>query len=449
MFPIWRFQLKEAQTAISQGKLEEALRIVQREKLENYGPGGQLQQEIAQAFATRGVNQAIARDFNAAWADLKQALEIAGETSHYQQAKTTVLGAELAAVQQSWQAGDFRQAWTRIEILEKRQLAGFNVQALKEVSRRLDSARKLAARGKFAEAEEQYVAADAIRGDLASVKILYEQCRLHHQRSQQLEEQLHRALGAEDWSAVLLAADQLLAIAPEFHLARDARRRAWGEVGANIGETNAYQPKPVIPADDADAGPRAPRFILWIDAVGGYLVCLGDELILGQAQPHGEADIPLQADISRKHLRLKRDSGGYLLEPFAPVQVNGKSIAATVLLHDGDIIELGSAVRMKFCKPHALSASAKLEFISRHRTQPFTDAVVLMAESCVLGPKSQNHVHCRQWSGDVVFFRQQDELFCRGMESLEVDGVLSEGRCKLNWNSSIAGDTFAMKLEPL
>lgn len=448
MFPIWRFQLKEAQTAISQGRLADALAIVRRDKLAEYGPGGQLQQELAQAFANRGIKQAEERDFNAAWADLQQAGEIAGETSHFQQAKATLMAAELAAVQQAWLAGDFRQAWSRIEGLEKRQLAGLNVQALKEVSRRLDSARKLAARGKFAEAEEQYAAADAIRGDLPSVGVLHEHCRQHRAQSQQLEEQLHRALGAENWSMVLAVADQLLALAPEFHLARDARRRAWGEVGASIGETNAYAPKQSAAVEE-DAVPRAPRFILWIDAVGGYLVCLGDELILGQAQPHGEADIPLQADISRKHLRLKRDSGGYLLEPFAPVQVNGKSIAATILLHDGDIIELGSAVRMKFCKPHALSASAKLEFLSRHRTQPFTDAVLLMAESCVIGPKSQNHVQCRQWPGDVVFFRQQDELFCRAMESLEVDGVLSEGRCKLNWNSSIAGDTFAMKLEPL
>ena len=44
---------------------------------------------------------------------------------------------------------------------------------------------------------------------------------------------------------------------------------------------------------------------------------------------------------------------------------------------------------------HVLSASARLEMVSRHRTQPHVDGILLMAESCVLGPKWQNHVVCR------------------------------------------------------
>src|SRR4051812_28217327 len=51
------------------------------------------------------------------------------------------------------------------------------------------------------------------------------------------------------------------------------------------------------------------RFMLWMDAVGGYLVCLGDEIVIGQSTPGSSADIALQADISRKHAKITRVSG--------------------------------------------------------------------------------------------------------------------------------------------
>ena len=45
------------------------------------------------------------------------------------------------------------------------------------------------------------------------------------------------------------------------------------------------------PAAEA-AGPRG-RFLLWVDGVGGYLVCMDDRIVLGRAGPDSHADIPL------------------------------------------------------------------------------------------------------------------------------------------------------------
>ena len=70
-----------------------------------------------------------------------------------------------------------------------------------------------------------------------------------------------------------------------------------------------------------------------------------------------------------------------------------------------------------------------------------------MAESCVLGPNRQNHVICRDWKSDVVLFRQDDRLFCRAMDSFEVDGHLCDGRGQVNLNSHIHGEDFSMSLE--
>ncbi len=72
-------------------------------------------------------------------------------------------------------------------------------------------------------------------------------------------------------------------------------------------------PSPVTPAPvragrgrKGEPGPKG-RFLVWVDTVGGYLVCLDDEVILGQAGPNSQADVPLMGDLSRNHATLVRD----------------------------------------------------------------------------------------------------------------------------------------------
>jgi hypothetical protein len=203
-------------------------------------------------------------------------------------------------------------------------------------------------------------------------------------------------------------------------------------------------------ADGEEAGgPRKPRFLLWVDGVGGFLVCLGDEIVCGQATTGTTVDVPILADISRRHVRIRREGEAYVLEPLHATRLEGRPVQTKTLLSDGDEIELGTGVRLRFRQPHALSGSARLEFVSRHRTQPYADGVLLMAESCVLGPQWQNHVVCRDWSRDVVLYRQDDELYCRAMDSLEIDGRLCDGRGRLDGNSHVVGSDFSMSLEEL
>ena len=139
-----------------------------------------------------------------------------------------------------------------------------------------------------------------------------------------------------------------------------------------------------------DAKP-AERFMLWIDAVGGYWVCMADALIVGQPGTGG-ADIPLLADISSRHARIRRDGEGYLIDAFREVRVDGRSVEATDLLGNGSRIEIGPSVKLEIRRSHPLSITARLDFLSRHRTQPPADAVLLLADACVLGPKPNSHV---------------------------------------------------------
>jgi hypothetical protein len=454
MFPPWRFKLREAQVALEQGRLEEAARLVADGELAQYLPVRQLQSQIATQMARRALERAAAGDIPAGWTDLDTARDLAGESADWTQLRQAVAEVAMGDIVHHLRAGDFPGATSRLDALERRKIPGMPLQSLLEVTRRLDSARKLSARGKFAEALEQLAAAETLRPDLRLIAELKLQCQQKSEKARQLTEHLHAALAGSDWTKVLAVATELLELAPENRVARDARKRAWAQVGERIGDsrslgdTQHWAGTPESAGKTNNDAPRGARFMLWIDAVGGYLVCLGSDIIVGQAHPNAKVDVPIQADISRRHIKIRREGEGYVLEPLAPkVTLDDKPLSGPALLSDGAEILLNDAVRLRFRKPHVLSASARLDVLTGHRTQPFADGVLLMAESCVLGPKWQNHVVCRDWGGDVVLYRQDERIFCRAMESIEIDGRLHDGRGPVKPGSQVLGTDFSMTLE--
>ena len=132
--------------------------------------------------------------------------------------------------------------------------------------------------------------------------------------------------------------------------------------------------------------------MLWVDAVGGYWVCLDDVVVLGQPVPGAAVDVPILGDISSRHAIIRRDGEGYLVEAIRDVLLDGKPVRKAATLCDGARLQLGERVRLRFRRPHALSATARLDFESHHRTQPSADGVLLMGDTCVLGPKPHSHV---------------------------------------------------------
>ena len=193
----------------------------------------------------------------------------------------------------------------------------------------------------------------------------------------------------------------------------------------------------------------AQRFLLWIDAVGGYLVCLGDEVSIGQPVCVGTIDVPILGDLSSVHARIKREGEGYLIRAVSNVCVDGRAVDGAALLSDGNIIQLGAHVRLVFRRPHALSNTARLDFVSRHRTQPLADGIVLMGDTCVLGPKPHSHIVCRQWTDEIILCHRDKGLFCRGPGELEIDGRKFFDQAKITKSSRIAGERFALCLEEI
>jgi FHA domain len=191
------------------------------------------------------------------------------------------------------------------------------------------------------------------------------------------------------------------------------------------------------------------RLLLWVDAVGGFFVCQGNEIRLGQAVPDATVEVPLLADLSRHHATIRRDEEGYTIEPLRDVRLNHDRIKSVSWINDGSLIELGPALQMRFRRPHPLSATARLDFVSNHRTQPSAAAILLMADTCVLGPGEGNHVVCRSWPHEVVLHRQHGGLVCRSATPVEIDGRRYTQGGPLTLRSRVIGEDFSFSLEEI
>ncbi len=129
--------------------------------------------------------------------------------------------------------------------------------------------------------------------------------------------------------------------------------------------------------------------------------------------------------------------------------MGGRPVDPTELLTDGSRIEIGRGVKLQLRRTHPLSLTARLDFLSRHRTQPPADAVLLLADSCVLGPKPHSHIVCRDWTREVILFRHEEKLYCHATGRFEIDGVACKNRGQLQANSRVSGEGFSFSLEPV
>jgi hypothetical protein len=318
---------------------------------------------------------------------------------------------------------------------------------LEEAAKGWTTAKEQAGRGEFAQAIQS---AGRVRKLLPGRTGALEQFVAHleqqHQTFSALLVQLHEAAERRDWREVVRLSEQVLAIAPQHLEARKARARAWRVLEP---QTVASAPHRVEPVEEA-AARAAPeqRFLLWIDGVGGYLVCLGNRVTLGQATPDAYVDIPLFADVSRIHASLTRDTEGYVLEATRPVQVNSQMVDRA-LLQSGDRVTLGASCQIQFRQPVPVSASARLDLVSGHRLPLTVDGVLLMADTLVLGPGSQVHVAMPDTQQPIIFYRHKECLGIRHAGNMNIDGQRCAERGLLRPNSTITGDDFALTIEPV
>jgi hypothetical protein len=307
------------------------------------------------------------------------------------------------------------------------------------------AAREQAGRGEFAQALQTCERiAHYVRADNPAFRSFREDLEKRHRRFSGLLVALHEAATRKQWKDVVELSEEVLAVAPQHLEARKARARAWRAIEPEtVSSVNRCATATVEPA------PRtSPRFLLWVDGVGGFLVCLGNQAAIGQATPDSTVEIPLFADVSRIHARLTRESEGYLLEAVRPVLRNGEPFEKGPL-HSGDRITMGATCQMQFRLPTPVSASARLDLVSGHRLALSVDAVLLMADTLVLGPGEQSHVVMPDLDKPIVLFRQRDGLGVRYPGAFKIDGTRVQDRGSLGTCASVSGDEFAFAVEPV
>src|SRR5262249_19739938 len=96
-----------------------------------------------------------------------------------------------------------------------------------------------------------------------------------------------------------------------------------------------------------------------------------------------------------------------------------------------------------------VSTSVRLDITSGHRLQLAVDAVLLMADTLVLGPDANAHVVMPDLAQSIVLFRQKDGLGIRHAGSFQIDGHRCTDRGTRGASSTLSGDDFALAVEPL
>jgi hypothetical protein len=212
-------------------------------------------------------------------------------------------------------------------------------------------------------------------------------------------------------------------------------------------------PEPLPGVTGLDDGPAPPplpkRFLLWVDGVGGYLVCLAPRVTFGQATADGPVDVPLFADVSRLHAEISRDGEGYVVESGKCVLVNGKEVTRGVLA-PGDRVTLGATCQFLFTRPVPVSSTARLELTSGHRLPTAVDGVLLMGNELMLGPGPQAHVALPAVTKPVLIYRSKDGLGVRVPGGpFRVDDRPFTDRAPLPLPAVVTADSFTFAVEPV
>jgi tetratricopeptide (TPR) repeat protein len=439
---------RQAQEALKNGRLEDAQRILAQPNARDQKGHAELAAKLAQAFVQRGERRLKEDDTEAAWRDLLEAEQLHTDDKSARQLRVALSRLGMAETRALLHAGELTRAEETIAKLQSRGLRLPEFKVLDESVKDWQRARDKAGQGEFATATE---IVDKVRRRLYTSYRALEEFRSDLEvRQQKFAAQRNRLLEAADagrWREVVEIAEQVLAVAPEHAEARKLRSRAW----------TALEPEtlPVaLPAskaseDDVVCDGLPGRFLLWIDGVGGYLVCLNSRITFGHAGGESHVDVPLVADVSRLHASLSRDAEGYVLEAVKPIQVNGQTLTRATL-RPGDRVTVGASCQFQFHQPVPVSTTARLDLVSGHRLSLTVDGILLMADTLVLGSGPQVHINVPDLKKkDIVLFRHKDGVGIRHDGNLLVDGRKSPPRGVLGPNATVTGPEVSFTIEPV
>lgn len=498
----WRIVLRQAEESARAGRFDEALALIARPDVTDHRQAVHLRGRLAQELVERATRRAKADDMTGALSDLDAAERYGVAPDKLATARLEVAERAVDEVRSEFEAGEPARVVQRVDKLAHHKVSGPALRRLRDAADAWQKAIDELRRGEFGVASEGFDRAERLASGAGSSALAAARRDLEtrHKAAHPKVERLYSALASGQsqgaWSEILAAAESVLEVLPEHPAAKQARQRAWQQIsainpsatlpgrspspplghaaGAKGLETQGIvfldqTERPEPPARDARkfqlrvASPRGAEFageggangagaghrvLLWADTIGGFLVCMSDRIVIGRAGPDGVADVQVLGDLSRSHATLIRDGDGYVVRAHHPTFINGRQIEQAPL-RDGDVIRLGSSVELEFRQPSPVSATARLGILSRHRLPLAVDSVILMAETCIVGPSKQSHILAPDLDAPVVLYRQGKALWCRAPGEFDVDGRNCASRAPLTNKSHVKGRNFSFSLEPV
>lgn len=432
--------LRQAQDALKNGLLDDALRLLNQPAVKGNKRGGELVQQLGGALIERGERHLRQEDPVAAWNDLIKVEQLGLTDVRMNQLRQALTRLGLAEMRALLEAGEPSRAAEVGAQLRERGVRQVELEPMEEAAKDWAAAIELAERGEFAQAGPRIERARRLLPDCPTLDAKQREVSDREAAVNALLLSLHGAAAEKNWREVLALAERILTLAPQHAETRRVRGQAWKSLEPPTLVTSSPRRKSEEPA----AAPN--RFLLWIDGIGGYLICLDNRVTFGQASVDANVDVPIFAELSRHHATLTRDAEGYLLEGLRTIQVNGKQVDKATLRHS-DRVTLGSSCQFQFLQPVGVSASARLDIVSKHRLRLAVDGVLLMADTLVLGPGTKVHVSVPDLKENVVLYRQKDAVGIRCPGNFTINGQAFRDRGVLEPGALAAGENFSLTLE--
>jgi len=451
MFGLAWLTLRQVREALRAGRLEEAARLLNQASTRDHRRTWQLRQELVRRYIERAERHLRQDAVNPAWDDLRQAKLWGPNDPAVEQLQQKLVRLGVAEARAALEIGRPGRAAEALARLRDRGVTRDELHPLDEAARSWLLARELADAGDFATALMQVQQIyKVLPPPTPGLDEFHDQLLQRQQQYQRGMLGLHEARRERRWREVVQWADQVLAVAPQAVEPRKARGDAWRSIEP---ESTQSAPPPALTTNSSGTPLVESRFglprriLLWIDGVGGYLICLSSRVTLGQATGDAPVDVPLLADVSRLHATLSRDNEGYLMEAARPVLVNGRS-QTRAILQPNDRLTLGNSCQFLFQKPVPVSSTARLEMVSGHRLPVSVNAVLLMADSLVLGAEGPAHIVLPECEKTLILYRSKDGLGLRFSGEFFIDEKKHKDNGLLGLQATARGPGFALAIEP-
>ena len=447
---------REARDLVRDGHLEEAARRLAPLAEKGYRRALAARRLVAQAHLDRATRHQARGDVEAAWADLHAAETLVPGATTRSALREALTRIGLEAAQNHLVMGQPTRTLDGVDRLRGHGVAGPELDRLTAASTALLDAQDLADRGDFAPALECLAAPGVPLSQLEAL-----QCRAS--QFHPLHTDATCAAGESRWAECAQAADAALAIAPSHAGLRELRATAWASLRGKVSTatTRHHDPTPEVRPSRASTrlrsapavavgGTLPKRFALWVDGVGGYLVCLAPRVTVGQAIGDAPVDVPIFAELAKLHAEFARDDdGAYLLESAREARVNGEP-ARRAPLACGDRVTLGASCQFVFHQPVAISTTARLDVASGHRLPWAVDGIILMGQTLQIGGPGGGHLPPSESEGPgIVLYRTPTGLAIKCPGRFRVGGEVQLERADVPLPAVVVADGLTFALDPV